>query len=52
MTTEAVVTKLAYLLKKGLAYDEVARAMTVNLRGELTEFKGNPLLGAIGRSKL
>mmetsp|Transcript_22127 Transcript_22127/g.32848 ORF Transcript_22127/g.32848 Transcript_22127/m.32848 type:complete len:263 (-) Transcript_22127:465-1253(-) len=36
MTTEAAVTKLAYLLSKGLTAGEVRRAMVENLRGEMT----------------
>ena len=37
MTTEAAVTKLSYLLSKGLPPDEVHRLMETDLRGELTE---------------
>ena len=37
MTTEAAVTKLSYLLSKGLSPDEVHRLMETDLRGELTE---------------
>lgn len=37
MTTEAAVTKLSYLLSKGLPADEIHRLMEKDLRGELTE---------------
>lgn len=37
MTTEAAVTKLSWLLSKGLEPDEIKRLMAKNLRGELTE---------------
>ena len=36
MTAEAALTKLAYLLNKGLPSDEVKAQMQQNLRGELT----------------
>jgi lysophospholipase len=36
LTPEAALTKLSYLLGKGLARDEVRRRMQVALRGELT----------------
>lgn len=36
MTAEATVTKLAYLLSKGLPPDQCRTAMTQNLRGEMT----------------
>ena len=36
MTTEAAVTKLSYLLSKGLSPDEIHRLMETDLRGELT----------------
>ena len=37
MTTEACVTKLAYLCGRGLEFREVRAAMGRNLRGEITE---------------
>lgn len=37
MTTEACVTKLAYLSGRGLVGDQLRVAMSQNLRGELTE---------------
>ena len=37
MTTEACVTKLAYLCGRGLDFREVRAAMGRNLRGEITE---------------
>ncbi len=37
MTTEAAVTKLYYLYSKGLSKEEIKMAMSMNLRGELTE---------------
>ncbi|MBJ3813942.1 asparaginase [Shimwellia pseudoproteus] len=36
MTVEAALTKLHYLLSLGLTVEEIRRAMTTNLRGELT----------------
>ncbi|WP_019028114.1 asparaginase [Colwellia piezophila] len=36
MTLEATLTKLHYLLSKGLSYDEMCKQMQVSLRGELT----------------
>lgn len=36
MTTEAAITKLTYLLSKGLPADEIRRLMQTSLRGELT----------------
>ena len=36
MTVEATLTKLHYLLSKGLDTDAIRKAMTQNLRGELT----------------
>ena len=35
MTTEAAITKLTYLLIKGLPKDEIRRLMQTGLRGEL-----------------
>ena len=37
MTTEAAVTKLTWLISRGLAPDEIHRLMETDLRGELTE---------------
>ena len=37
MTTEAAITKLTYLLSKGLPKDEIRKLMKTNLRGELTK---------------
>ena len=37
MTTEAVITKLTYLLSKGLPKEEIRRLMQDDLRGELTK---------------
>lgn len=37
MTTEAVITKLTYLLSKGLPKEEIRRLMQADLRGELTK---------------
>ncbi len=37
MTTEAAITKLYYLLSKGLPHSEIQRLMRTDLRGELTE---------------
>ena len=37
MTTEAVITKLTYLLSKGLPKEEIRRLMQTDLRGELTK---------------
>ena len=37
MTTEAAVTKLSYLLSKGLGPDGIHRLMETDLRGELTQ---------------
>jgi hypothetical protein len=36
MTTEAVITKLTYLLSKDLPKDEIRSLMQTDLRGELT----------------
>lgn len=52
MTTEAALTKLSYLLSlPGAAPDEVARQMSLSLRGELTELSrmhfANPGSGAL-----
>jgi len=35
MTVEACVTKLAYLMGRGLRGDELKKAMETNLRGEV-----------------
>lgn len=40
MTTEAAMTKLIYLISKGLSVDIIRSLMTTNLRGELSEQKG------------
>ncbi len=37
MTIEAVITKLTYLLSKGLPKEEIRRLMQADLRGELTK---------------
>lgn len=37
MTTEAVITKLTYLLSKGLPKEDIRRLMQTDLRGELTK---------------
>jgi L-asparaginase len=37
MTTEAVITKLTYLLSKGLPKEEIRKLMQTDLRGELTQ---------------
>ena len=37
MTTEAAITKLTYLLSKGLQKDEIRTLMQTDLRGELTK---------------
>ena len=37
MTTEAAITKLSYLLSKGLPRDEIIKLMQTSIRGELTE---------------
>jgi lysophospholipase len=42
MTTEAALTKLSYLLGRGLPAAEVKRLMQRSLRGELTEQPGKP----------
>lgn len=41
MTTEATCSKLAYLLGKGLGFEQIRTAMQENLRGEIT----NPMTG-------
>jgi lysophospholipase len=42
LTAEAALTKLSYLLGKGLSPEEVKRHMPASLRGELTEKPGAP----------
>lgn len=37
MTVEAAVTKLSYLLGRGLPLQQIRRAFEVSLRGEVTE---------------
>ena len=37
MTTEAAVTKLSWLISRGLPHDEIHRLMETDLRGELTQ---------------
>jgi L-asparaginase len=37
MTTEAAVTKLTWLISRGLSPEEIHRLMETDLRGELTE---------------
>ncbi|KAF4673469.1 hypothetical protein FOL47_010521 [Perkinsus chesapeaki] len=41
MTVEATVTKLSYLLGRGLSLKQISRAFEMSLRGEVTESNGN-----------